>query len=101
MAKIEVKGAFVQPEMVGLPVYIKCRKRVTDLMVKRFPGLKRYNGSDGLLYFKLFKALMDVCRQVSFGSRSLPRSLNVRAMNIVLWTLVPRGRLLGARVLYL
>jgi hypothetical protein len=47
MVKIDEKGAFVQTEMVGPPVYIKCRKRVTDLMVKRFPGLKRYIGSDG------------------------------------------------------
>jgi hypothetical protein len=57
MAKIDVKGAFVQTEMVGPPVYIKCRKGVTDLMVKRFPGLKRFISSNGLLYFQLPKAL--------------------------------------------
>jgi hypothetical protein len=57
MAEIDVKGAFIQTEMVGLPVYIKCRNRVTDLMLKRFPGLKRYIGSKGLLYFKILKAL--------------------------------------------
>ncbi len=57
MAKIDVKGAFVQTEMLRPPVYIKCSKKVTGLMVKMFPGLKRYIGSDGLLYFKLLKAL--------------------------------------------
>ncbi len=60
MAKIDtidVKGAFIQTEMVGPPVYITCRKKVTDLMVKRFPGLKRYISSNGLLYFQLIKAL--------------------------------------------
>ncbi len=87
MAKIDIKGAFIQTEMVGLPVYIKCRKKVTDLMIKTFPGLKRYIGSDGLLYFKLLKALYGCVRQVSFGLRSLPRSLDARAMNIVLRTL--------------
>jgi hypothetical protein len=64
MAKIDVKGAFVQTEMVGPPVYIKCRKKVTDLMIKTFPGLKRYIGSDGLLHFKLLKALYG-CVQAS------------------------------------
>ncbi len=64
MAKIDVKGAFVQTEMVGPPVYIKCRKKVTDLMLKRFPRLKRYIGNDGLLYFKLLKALYG-CVQAS------------------------------------
>ncbi len=64
MAKIDVKGMFVQTEMVGPSVYIKCRKRVTDLMVKRFPGLKRYIGSNSLLYFKLLKAL-NGCVQAS------------------------------------
>jgi hypothetical protein len=57
MVKIDVKGMFVQTEMVGPPVHIKCRKKVADLMLKRFPGLKRYIGDDGLLYLKLLKAL--------------------------------------------
>jgi len=50
--------------MVGPQVYIKCKKGVTDLMVKRFPGLKRYISSDCLLYFKLLKALYG-CVQAS------------------------------------
>jgi hypothetical protein len=57
MAKIDIKGALIHTEMVGPPVYIKCRKKVTDLMLNTFPGLKRYIGSNGLLYIKLFKAL--------------------------------------------
>jgi hypothetical protein len=64
MAKIDVKGAFTQTEMVGPSVYIKCRKKATDLMMKTFPGLKRYIGNDGLLYFKLLKALYG-CVQAS------------------------------------
>jgi hypothetical protein len=64
MAKIDMKGAFVITEMVGPPVYIRCRKKVTDLMLKRFPGLKRYIGNDGLLSFKLLKALYG-CVQAS------------------------------------
>ncbi len=37
---------------------------MTDLMVKRFPGLKRYISNDGLLYFKILKALYG-CVQAS------------------------------------
>jgi hypothetical protein len=43
--------------MVEPAVYIKCRKKVTDMVVKTFSGLNRYIGSDGLLYFELLKAL--------------------------------------------
>ncbi len=50
---VEVAGAEEEP----LAVYSKCRKKVMDLMVKRFPGLMRYIGSDSLLYFQLLKAL--------------------------------------------
>jgi hypothetical protein len=64
MAKIDVKGTSVQTEMAGPPGYIKYRKTVTDLMVKRFLGLKRYIGSNGLLYFKHLKALYG-CVQAS------------------------------------
>jgi hypothetical protein len=50
--------------MVGPSVYIKCRKKVTELMVKIFPGLKRYIRSNGLLYFELLKAVYG-CVQAS------------------------------------
>jgi len=32
-AKIDVKGAFIQTEMVGPPVFIKCRPKLTQLIL--------------------------------------------------------------------
>ncbi len=37
--KIDVKGAFIQTEMVGPPVFIKCRPKLTHQIVKLLPGL--------------------------------------------------------------
>ncbi len=39
-AKIDVKGAFIQTEMVGPPVFIKCRPKLTQQIVKLLPGQK-------------------------------------------------------------
>ncbi len=39
-AKIDVKGAFIQTEIVGPPVFIKCRPTLTQLIVKLLPGLR-------------------------------------------------------------
>jgi hypothetical protein len=42
MAKIYIKGAFIQMEMEGPPVYIKCDKRLMKLIVEVLPGLQMY-----------------------------------------------------------
>ena len=64
MAKIDVKGAFIQTEMEGPPVYIKCDKRLTKLIVEVLPGLRKYMHKDGVLYCRLLKALYG-CVQAS------------------------------------
>jgi hypothetical protein len=46
-AKIDVKGAFIQTEMVGPPVFIKCRPELTQQIVKLLPGLRKYVSEDG------------------------------------------------------
>jgi hypothetical protein len=63
-AKIDVKGAFIQTEMVSPPVFIKCRPKLTQLIVKLLPGLRKYMSKDGRLYCKLLKAL-NGCVQAS------------------------------------
>ena len=63
-AKIDVKGAFIQTEMVGPPVFIKCRPKLTQLIIKLLLGLRKYVSKDGRLYCKLLKALYG-CVQAS------------------------------------
>ncbi len=64
MAKVDVKGAFVQTEMEGPPVFITCDKRLTKLIVEVLPGLKKYVQKDGVMYCRLLKALYG-CVQAS------------------------------------
>jgi hypothetical protein len=58
VGKLDVYGAFIiQTEMSGTPVYIKCTGRLKDMILCTFPELKEYTGMDGILYYKLLKAL--------------------------------------------
>ncbi len=54
MAKIDVGR--ILSGMIGQPDYIRCRKRVTDLLVKKYLWLSRYIGRDGRLHFRLLIA---------------------------------------------
>jgi len=40
LAKIDVKGAFIQTEMSGTPVYIKCMRQLRDLILDLYPEYK-------------------------------------------------------------
>mmetsp|Transcript_19892 Transcript_19892/g.28291 ORF Transcript_19892/g.28291 Transcript_19892/m.28291 type:complete len:158 (-) Transcript_19892:982-1455(-) len=60
IGKIDVKGAFIQTEMEGPPVYV----HLTRLIVEVLPGIKKYVTKDGTLYFRLLKALYS-CVQAS------------------------------------
>jgi hypothetical protein len=64
LGKIDVKGAFIQTEMSGTPVYIKCMRLLRDLIVDLYPEYEKYVGKDGVLYCKLLKALYG-CVQAS------------------------------------
>jgi hypothetical protein len=57
MSKVDVKGAFIQTEMSGPPVYNKLHRTLTEKVVKILLDLKKYVGEDCLLYYKLLKAL--------------------------------------------
>ena len=59
-----MKGAFIQPEMVGTPVFIQCDKNLTRLIVNVLPGIKKFVTKRGTLYCQLWKALYG-CVQVS------------------------------------
>jgi hypothetical protein len=64
LGKIDVKGAFIQTEMSGMPVYIKCRGQLKELIVSEYPEYAKFVGTDGILYCKLRKALYG-CVQAS------------------------------------
>jgi hypothetical protein len=53
VVKLDVKGAFIQTEMKGAPVFIRCNRRLTELMVKTLPSLSKYVTKDGNMYCKL------------------------------------------------
>jgi hypothetical protein len=57
LAKIDVKGAFIQPEISGTPVFIKCTRQLRDLILDLYPEYEKYIGKDRVLYCKLLKAL--------------------------------------------
>ncbi len=64
VGKLDVKGAFIQTKMSGVPVYIKCTGRLRHVILRIYPELTRYVGKDGVLYCKLLKALYG-CVQAS------------------------------------
>jgi len=50
--------------MKGRPVYIRCNKKLTQLITEVIPGIRRYVCQDGTLYCRLLKALYG-CVQAS------------------------------------
>ena len=64
ISKIDVKGAFIQTEMEGPPLYIQCDKNLTRLIVDVLPGIKKYVTARGMLYCQLLKVLYG-CVQAS------------------------------------
>eukprot|EP00590_Aulacoseira_subarctica_P000645 CAMPEP_0172416458 /NCGR_PEP_ID=MMETSP1064-20121228/2944_1 /TAXON_ID=202472 /ORGANISM="Aulacoseira subarctica , Strain CCAP 1002/5" /LENGTH=262 /DNA_ID=CAMNT_0013154125 /DNA_START=168 /DNA_END=956 /DNA_ORIENTATION=+ len=49
IGKIDVKGAFIQTEMEGPPVYVRCDKNLTRLIVEVLPAIKKYVTPAGTL----------------------------------------------------
>jgi hypothetical protein len=64
IGKLDVKGAFIQTEMTGTPVYIKCAGKLKNVILRTYPKLADYVSKDGVLYCKLLKALYG-CVQAS------------------------------------
>jgi len=64
IAKLDVKGAFIQTVMSGTPVYVKCTGKLRDRVLETYPELNRYVGTDRVLYGILCKALYG-CVQAS------------------------------------
>ncbi len=57
LAKIDVKGAYLQMEMTGSPVFMKLDKKLMASVISILPQLKRFVTPEGTLYTRLLKAL--------------------------------------------
>lgn len=57
VAKLDVKVAFIQTELSGMPIYVKCMGRLKNLTVHALPEIRQYIASDGALYCKLKNVL--------------------------------------------
>lgn len=62
--KIDVKGAFVQMQMKGDPIYMKLDPKICKIAMEMYPRLKNYVERDGYIYTHLLKAVYG-CVQVS------------------------------------
>ena len=64
VAKIDVKGVFIQTPMEGPHVYMRCNRDLTKLIVEVYPHLQQFVSKNGFLYCRLLKALYG-CVQAS------------------------------------
>jgi hypothetical protein len=64
VAKVDVKGAFVQTPMEGDSVYMKVDPKITAFVINLYPSLKEFVEQDGCLYTVMLKAMYG-CKQAS------------------------------------
>jgi hypothetical protein len=64
VAKIDVKGAFIQTPMEGESVYMRLDQKISAYVVELYPRMKKYVEEDGCLYSVLLKAMYG-CIQAS------------------------------------
>ena len=57
VAKIDVKGAFIQTPMEGPSVFMHCNRDLTRLIVEVYPDLQKFVRKNGYFYCGLLKAL--------------------------------------------
>jgi hypothetical protein len=57
VAKIDVKGAYIQTEITRSPKYMKMDKKLTNAILAILPSLQSYVTPEGTLYTKLLKSL--------------------------------------------
>jgi hypothetical protein len=75
VAKIDVKGAFVQTPMEGEPVYMKVDPKITRYVIKLFPDLAELVEGDGCLYTIMLKAMYGCIQASSLWYRFLKKFL--------------------------
>jgi hypothetical protein len=79
VAKIDIKGAFVQTPMSGPPIYMKLDLRITRMAKEMYPEFNEFIWDDNCLYTILLKAMYG-CVQASTLWYALIRSI-IEGMN--------------------
>jgi hypothetical protein len=64
VAKVDVKGAFVQTPMEGESVFMRVDRKITEYVIELYPEMKKYVDDDGCLYTVMLKAMYG-CIQAS------------------------------------
>jgi hypothetical protein len=75
VAKIDVKGAFIQTPMDGESVYMKIDPKITACVVNLYPKLKEFVKADGCLYTVMLKAMYGCIQASSLWYRMLKKLL--------------------------
>jgi hypothetical protein len=57
MAKIDVKGAYLQTEMTGSPIFMLIDKKLMKMILEFLPELQKFVTKEGTMYTRLMKAL--------------------------------------------
>jgi hypothetical protein len=73
VAKIDIKGAFVQTPMTGPPIYMKLEPRIVAYAKEMYPELNEFQWRDQCLYTVMLKAMYG-CVQASALWNALIRS---------------------------
>jgi hypothetical protein len=61
-AKVDVKGAYIQTEITGSPIYIKMDKRLTVLILSILPSLQAYVTPEGTTFVhETFESIIQMC----------------------------------------
>jgi hypothetical protein len=75
VAKIDVKGAFVQTPMQGEDVYMKIDEKISKYVVELYPKLAEYVEEDGCIYTVMLKAMYGCIQASSLWYKYLKRTL--------------------------
>ena len=81
VAKIHVKGAFIQTPMEGPPVYMHCSKELTQLIVEVYPHLKTM--TKVICSVSCSRPCTDACKLANCGSTSLSSFYEKKVMSRV------------------
>jgi hypothetical protein len=75
VAKVDVKGAFVQTPMEGELVYMRVDLKITAYVIELYPAMKKFVENDGCLYTDMLKAMYGCIQASSLWYKLLKKIL--------------------------
>jgi hypothetical protein len=75
VAKVDVKGAFVQTPMEGESVFMRVDRKITEYVIELYPEMKKYVDDDGCLYTVMLKAMYGCIQASSLWYKLLKKTL--------------------------